>query len=165
MGKQVHNLAGRTLSLNQLEHQLIRPQFRDPRIHVALVCAARSCPGLRPEAYTAEQLEIQLEDQSIQFANNSDYVDYDAEENTLRLSPILDWYQEDWEPQGGYLSWLANRVKDDRLHRLLQRAAAGEVKVSFLDYDWSLNTQQSASSQGKQKSGQAEFGSGTIPNG
>ncbi len=160
-----HILHGQTLSLNQLEHDLIRKRFREPRIHVALVCAAKSCPAIRPEAYYGTRLVTQLQDQSIRFANSTNYVRFDTSTNTLQLSPILDWYGEDWQAAGGYLPWLAARVQDDSLRQALKDAANGEVAVTFLDYDWSLNSQQaSGSAAAKPPAKQAEFGSGSIPN-
>jgi len=73
-GVQEHIFAGKTISLNHLENELIRPVFHEPRIHVALVCAAKSCPALRPEAYRGDTVLEQLADQSRLFANNSTYV-------------------------------------------------------------------------------------------
>lgn len=160
-----HIMHGKTVSLNQIEHEFIRKRFREPRIHVALVCAAKSCPSIRPEAFVGTRIGTQLEDQSIQFANQSKYVTYDADSNTVKLSPLLDWYGEDWDPVGGYLPWLAAKVEDETLKTALQRAAAGEVNVAFLDYDWSLNSQApagSAAPKAAKKKGQ--FGSGSIPN-
>ena len=160
-----HIFCGQTVSLNDIEHEIIRKRFGEPRVHVALVCAARGCPVIRPEAYIGKRLAQQLEDQSIQFANNPKYVVYDAGANTLRVSALLDWYGGDWDSVGGYLPWLAARVKDPTLKEAVERAARGEIKVAFLNYDWSLNTQDSgeatATSVPKAK---ADFGSGTIPN-
>lgn len=162
---QEHILHGETLSLNQLEHQVIRKRFREPRIHVALVCAAKSCPPIRPEAYVGTQIGTQLQDQSIRFANSTQYVTYDSSANTLQLSPLLDWYGSDWEHIGGHLPWLADRVKDEPLKQTVQRAARGEIQVTFLDYDWSLNSQAASDSPAPvPASKKGEFGSGSIPN-
>ncbi|WP_417747543.1 DUF547 domain-containing protein [Rosistilla oblonga] len=160
-----HILYGETFSLNEIEHELIRKRFREPRIHVALVCAAKSCPAIRAEAYTGPRLTKQLEDQSIQFANQTKYVTYDAASDTLRLSPLLDWYGGDWDPVGGYLPWLADRVEDDGVKQAILRASRNETSVAFLDYDWSLNSQSAAGSAApKPASKKGQFGSGSIPN-
>ena len=158
-----HILQGQTISLNELEHQVIRKRFREPRIHVALVCAAKSCPAIRAEAYVGRRLGTQLQDQSIQFANSQKYVAYQSSDTTLRLSPILSWYGEDWDQVGGYLPWLVERVQDAELKKVIEQASRGETQVAFFDYDWSLNSQAptGASSAPAKK---AEFGSGTIPN-
>jgi len=158
-----HILFGQTVSLNYIEHQLIRGRYREPRVHVALVCAARSCPTIRPEAYVGSKIATQLEDQSRLFANNRTYVDFDPSGKVLRLSPILNWYGSDWEPVGGYLSWLAARVKDPTLKQVVERAARHDGQVAFFDYDWSMNSQapshRTAVAAPERK---AEFGSQRI---
>ncbi|QDS93893.1 hypothetical protein FF011L_26690 [Roseimaritima multifibrata] len=160
-----HILHGQTLSLNQIEHELIRKRFNEPRIHVALVCAAKSCPAIRAEAYAGTRLTKQLEDQSIQFANQTKYVTYDAPSDTLKLSPLLDWYGTDWDQVGGYLPWLANRVQDETTKQAILRASRNETSVAFLDYDWSLNSQSPPGSAApKPPSKKGQFGSGSIPN-
>ncbi len=160
-----HIFCGKTVSLNHIEGDLIRKRFQEPRIHVALVCAARSCPTIRPEAYTGARLDQQLEDQSILFANDTRYVAFDAQANALRLSPILKWYGDDWEHLGGYLLWLGERVRDATLKGIIQRASRGEVPVTFFEYDWSLNAQVASTSTGGKGAGKSSgFGSGSIPN-
>jgi hypothetical protein len=160
-----HIFAGRTMSLNHIEHELIRKRFKEPRVHVALVCAAKSCPAIRAEAFVGKRLISQLEDQSIQFANSVKYVEFDSVDNKLRLSPLLDWYGGDWDHLGGYLPWLAERVKDPALKDAIERAGNDEVEGAFFDYDWSLNSQaptDAAAVVAPKK--QAEFGSGSVPN-
>lgn len=159
---QEHIFAGDTMSLNHLEHEVIRPTFQEPRVHVALVCAAVSCPAIRGEAYEGERLQQQLDDQTRLFANNKDYVSWDTEHETIRLSPILNWYGVDWVAQGGYLRWLEQRVESETLREKLGAAAADSVPVTFNRYDWSLNSQSGgyASAPG----GGASFGSGSVPN-
>jgi len=160
-----HIFCGQTMSLNHLEHEIIRKRFHEPRVHVALVCAAKSCPAIRAEAYEGQRLSSQLEDQSRQFANSPKYVAFDAASDTLQLSPILNWYGDDWQPVGGYLAWLAERVQDPALKQVIERAARGETRVAFFDYDWSLNsTAPSESSPAQAASKKADFGSGSIPN-
>jgi len=158
-----HIFAGETVSLNHIEHKMIRATYNEPRIHVALVCAAQSCPVIRAEAYAGPDLERQLEDQARQFANDSKHVAYDAEANTLRLSAILLWYSADFGPDGGFLDFLLPRVEDAQLKEAIQKAKAREVKLAYNTYDWALNTQGEPA--GAPRSGKsAEFGSGSIPN-
>ncbi|TWU06140.1 DUF547 domain-containing protein [Stieleria varia] len=159
-----HLFAGKTLSLNQIEHELIRKRFREPRIHVALVCAARDCPSIRREAYTGRRLGTQLQDQSVLFANTPKYVHYDESTNTVQLSPLLDWYGDDWSTAGGYLAWLSGLTEDQNLKQKLIHANLGSVDVVFMDYDWSLNGQGVTQSAGKADTPKASFGSGTVPN-
>ncbi len=159
-----HIFCGRTISLNELEHQWIRKRFQEPRVHVALVCAAASCPAIRAEAFVGRRLNRQLQDQSSLFANSSTYVDYQPSDDTLRLSPILDWYGDDWKQVGGYLAWLAARVKDPELKRAIERSERGESQIVFFQYDWSLNS-QAPGEQTTDTDQHADFGSGTVPNG
>ncbi|MCG8653263.1 MAG: DUF547 domain-containing protein [Pirellulales bacterium] len=161
-----HIFAGKTMSLNELEHKFIRPTFKDPRVHVALVCAARSCPGLRSEAYVGQHLHQQLEDQSDQFANNRKYVRFLADANELKLSPILSWYGDDWNqryPNGSYLQWIAKFAQDPAVKQALAGAIDGRVKVTFAHYDWALNSQATPGERSDSGGHSGGFGSGTIP--
>ena len=158
-----HILQGQTISLNDLEHEIIRKRFSEPRIHVALVCAAKSCPAIRAEAYSGRRIGAQLEDQSVQFANSPKYVAYNPSDSTLRLSPILSWYGQDWDHLGGYLPWLVERVQDPGLKQAIEKASQGETQIAFFDYDWSLNS-QAPSGVSSAPAKKVEFGSGSIPN-
>jgi hypothetical protein len=130
--------AAAAITLNHVEHEIVRKEFADePRIHFALVCAAISCPPLISEPYEAGKLEAQLERQTRAFLRDVRRNRYDAAAHTLRLSPLFDWYANDF---GG-----ANRVPDyvrPYLREADQRALS-KIKrpsaVVFTDYDWSLN--------------------------
>lgn len=161
-----HIFAGQTISLNDLENGMIRPTFKEPRIHVALVCAARSCPAIRAEAYTGDRVIEQLQDQSKQFANNETYVRFDEGKNELEVSPILNWYGDDWNeryPDGGWQRWLTQLVDSAELKTNIEKAIRGEgVGISFATYDWALNSQSKpGESVGGGNAG--GFGSGSIP--
>ena len=156
-----HLFAGETISLNHLEHTVIRPTFKEPRIHVALVCAAKSCPAIRPEAYVGERLDDQLADQANLFANNPKYVRFSQSDNEIQLSPILSWYGEDWGAEGP-LPWLANLVQDSQLRDNLVAAHDGQIDVSYNAYDWTLNSTAGGGSSGAGHGG--GFGSGSVPN-
>ena len=158
-----HILSGKTISLNHLEHEVIRKVFAEPRIHVALVCAARSCPAIRPEAYIGTRIEKQLADQASLFANNPRYVRAD-EQGTVHLNPILQWYGEDWKNEGSYLSWLAELTDDPALTQALSQAANQQAPVKWNTYDWTLNSQREPGSHSASSGGGASFGSGSVPN-
>ncbi len=158
-----HVFANQTISLDQLEQEMIRPVFQEPRIHVALVCAAKSCPPIRAEAYFGDRLEAQLQDQALQFANKTEYVRYDAAKKTVLLSPLLKWYEEDWAAAGGILAWLHGLVKDQAVQQSLQAASTNQVAVEFNSYDWALNSQTGGGSASS-KGGGGGFGSGSVPN-
>jgi hypothetical protein len=130
------HLAGGTYSLNQIEHELIRPNFREPRIHFALVCAAVGCPPLRTEAYTSERLEEQLEDQTRNTHSSERWLVYRPDDDLVELTSLYDWYRGDFEQVGGSILDYAARYRED-LRLGLQ--AGLDIKVRFLDYDWALN--------------------------
>ena len=157
-----HIFAGDTVSLNDIEHTMVRPVFREPRIHVALVCAARSCPSIRPEAYIGSRILDQLEDQSRLFANNRKYVDYDKTKKELRVSALLSWYGDDWNERfanGSNLEWLHGLVDKPELKQHIQDAWDGKIAVSYFDYDWTINSQAEPGKAPKGKTS-AKAGSG-----
>lgn len=126
-------LKGGRISLDDIEHRTLRADFREPRIHFALVCAARSCPPLRAEAYRAADLDRQLDDQGRTFLGDPTKNRFAAATNTLFLSSIFDWFRGDFEAAAGSLPAFVSRYLAE------PRATAPDVRIEFLDYDWSLN--------------------------
>lgn len=133
--KKVGVVGGKEVTLNDIEHEILR-KMGDPRIHVAIVCASVSCPDLRDEAYTADKLDAQLDDQFEKFLENRGKgLKVNRKTKRVYLSKIFDWFEEDFEPKGGVLSFLSRYVP--KVHqRILQK---GIAKVSYLDYNWDLN--------------------------
>ncbi len=137
--RPVVKLFGAVHTLNHLEHQMIRAEFREPRIHFALVCAARGCPPLRAEAYVAERLETQLADQARKFLAQPEKNHIDETAGIIHLSPIFKWYGDDF-----------GRGPDAVLRALTPywpkpsaaALAKGGLKIRYTDYDWSLNEQR-----------------------
>lgn len=138
------SLLGQTRSLDNIEHALIRgsDRYRDPRIHFAVNCASIGCPALRPEAYTAEQLDAQLEDQAKRFLGDRTRNRLSGTE--LELSPIFKWYREDFEK--GFRGdkklpdFLASYARELGLTApQVQALRSGELSIGFSDYDWRLN--------------------------
>ena len=128
-------LAGEKVSLDAIEQERIRPNFKESRIHFALVCAAFSCPPLRREAYTGDKLDTQLQEQSDYSMNNPRWLQIDGD--TLKLTKIMDWYGGDFDQING--SPLAFAAEHNETVK--QRVESGdEPSVGFLDYDWSLNS-------------------------
>jgi hypothetical protein len=137
-------LLGKTRSLNDIEHKLIRgsDRYNEPRIHFAVNCASIGCPALREEAYTGAKLEQQLNAQTERFlSDNSRNV---AKGDTVYLSAIFKWYGEDFTQGFGgadsvdaFLLLYPNALK---LSPALQTTAEKQqLNVDFLDYNWSLN--------------------------
>jgi hypothetical protein len=112
-------------SLNQIEHDIIRKQFGDPRIHFACVCAAKSCPKLLNLAYTEFNLNAKLDEQTKNFINNS--ARNQISDGKLVVSSLFDWYASDFGDVNAYIRKYYNgSFKDDK-------------KIEYMDYDWSLN--------------------------
>ncbi len=126
-------LAGRRVSLNGLENDWIRAKFDEPRIHWAVNCAATSCPPLRAEAYVADRLDEQLEDQEQRVHNDPRFARLDG--NTLHVTPLYDWYGEDFiEAAGSVIDYVRPHVPE-----LAKRPDDFKPEVVFLEYDWTLN--------------------------
>lgn len=120
---------GRELSLDEIENAVLRPEFAEPRIHFALNCAARSCPPLRAEAYTAARLDEQLEEQTTRFLGDPRETAVD-DEGRLVLSRIFDWYAEDFVKAAGSVAAWVRHYRED---------VGEDVVIGFRDYDWALN--------------------------
>jgi Protein of unknown function, DUF547 len=134
--KARHKLGGRTVSLDQIETML--RALGDPRIHAALVCAARSCPPLRREAYRAERLDEQLDDNTRRWLANPELNRFDAQHAAAELSAIFQWYGEDFTNYPGRLEGFLQHNAPEEFRRALGDRT---LKISFVEYDWGLNDQ------------------------
>lgn len=128
-------LLGNRRSLDWIEHQTLRRNYGESRIHYAVNCASIGCPMLREEAYAASRLEAQLEEQARRFL--SDRSRNRLREGRLEVSRIFDWFKEDFEPRQQYFARRANLLGDDAKQR--EAIAGAKFELHFLDYDWSLN--------------------------
>lgn len=127
----------RTLTLDDVEHEIIRKRFKDPRIHVALVCAAMGCPPLRSEAYDASRLDAQLDDQARRFLAQTAKNHVDVKSGTVYGSPIFTWYREDF---GGTLQGVgAFWAKYLPAGPEQELARGGTFTWVDTDYDWRIN--------------------------
>lgn len=131
-------LKGGEISLNDIENGTLRADFREPRIHFALVCASVSCPLLRNEAYGATDLNRQLDEQTRLFLKDTRKNRFDPATNTLYLSPIFDWFQKDFEVVAGSVSAYVGRYLDNPM------IGKPGVKIDHTTYDWSLNDRTTA---------------------
>ncbi len=129
-----HVVDGHKVSLDEIESQL--RGVGDPRIHAALVCAARSCPPLRREAYTGNELDRQLDDSTRVWLANPDLNEFLPEQRLGRISKIFDWYRKDFQGGGSSVQkFLARYAPRDRLVFL----KTGQVKIQYKPYNWGLN--------------------------
>lgn len=131
--KKVAQVAGKPLSLDQIENDIIRPRFHDPRVHFALNCAAVSCPPLAPHAYSGSLLSSQLDEACRAALNDSGWVQIGVEE--LRVSKIFDWYRQDFgSAETAVREFIARYRPQDR-----EAIMDASRKLKYLDYDWRLN--------------------------
>ncbi len=126
-------MGGSTYTLDNIEHDIIRVNFNEPRIHFAVNCASKSCPILISEAYQGEFLDRQLETSTRNFLENPAY-NYLAGD-TLHVSSIFKWYGEDFDDDP--LSFFLAHT-EGALHRQLS-GRKEQIRIKYLDYDWSLN--------------------------
>ena len=131
--KKIVRLNGRVLTLDDIEHSILRAQFKDPRVHFALNCASRSCPPLLSEPYRGSTLNRQLDHAARAFINDpkSNYL----KGSRLYVSRIFKWYSEDFNNDivGFFLKYAGGDFKKEL------EAKKGELKIVYLSYDWSLN--------------------------
>ncbi|MEM9152364.1 MAG: DUF547 domain-containing protein [Cyanobacteria bacterium P01_F01_bin.3] len=145
-----HGILQGEQTLNNIEHDILRADFNEPRIHAALVCAAISCPYLRQEPYTGENLDAQLDDQVSIFLSRAEAFEIDRENSEVRLSAIFDWFKEDWAPsyatdegfagsdnERAVLNFISGYLSEEDAQYLKE----GGYTVRYSDYDWSLNRQ------------------------
>ena len=128
-------LDGRIRTLDQIEHDELRTQFEDYRIHAAVNCASASCPPLRAEAFTAGNLDAQLDEQMTSWLGDMSRNKFEADKNKIKLSMIFKWYRTDFEVWGGGLEAVLLRFGPAPTDELL----GNNAKISYLSYDWSLN--------------------------
>lgn len=126
-------VAGRSYALDAIENEVIRPTFREPRVHFALNCAAIGCPPLRPAAYTADSLDHQLNRSCRAAMHDTRFLKADG--SKFRISKIFEWYRDDFVDAMGVREFISRYVPDHVARKLTDMS----YRVSFLDYDWRLN--------------------------
>ncbi|MEF8943553.1 MAG: DUF547 domain-containing protein [Desulfohalobiaceae bacterium] len=132
-GKKLVTIEGKELSLDDIEHRILRPIWEDPRIHYAVNCAALGCPNLQTEAFTAENIEGLLDQGARAYVNHPRGVT--IEDANLMVSSIYAWFQEDFGGnESGVIEHLM-RYAEPELKKKLQ----GLSTIDDDRYDWSLN--------------------------
>ncbi len=130
--KTTHNIGGKNITLNDIEHKLLRGQFNDARFHFVLVCGAVGCPPLINKAYLPNTLDTQLESQTKK-AINGDFIRVNEKKNRVQASQIMEWYKEDFTMKGMDEIDFINKYKTEKLE--------GKWKLSYFPYDWKINKQ------------------------
>lgn len=142
---------GKTVTLEEIEHEILRKQFNEPRIHFAIVCASLGCPDLRSEAYSADIINEQLESAAIEFVNNPEKgVKINTADKVVKISKIFKWFGEDFIQGFGntelfkdidikeraVFNFIRNHVESQEERAFLE---SNQFKISYLNYDWILN--------------------------
>jgi hypothetical protein len=131
------SLLGRKMTLDGIEHETLRKKgaYDEPRVHFAVNCASVGCPMLREEAYVAERLEAQLEEQARRFLSDRSRNRYAG--GKLEVSKIFDWFKEDFEPRERFFAKYAAQLAEDPAAQ--KSLLEGRASIGFLEYDWTLN--------------------------
>jgi hypothetical protein len=131
--KKIARIDGDIITLDDIEHGILRPRFQDSRVHFVVNCASKGCPPLRSEPYRGDILNRQLDMMTESFINHPErnYIEGD----TLYVSQIFEWYKEDF-PEG-VISFFFKYAKGGLKRDLEEKK--NNLKVKYLDYDWSLN--------------------------
>lgn len=131
--KKICRIDGSLVSLDHIEHEILRPRFQDPRVHFAVNCASKGCPPLKSTPYTSSKLNQQLNESTVRFVNDrqKNYL----KNNTLYVSSIFKWFSKDFNDD--ILSFFL-KYGDSELTALLKEKK-DRIKIDYLDYDWSLN--------------------------
>lgn len=126
--KKFIKLNGKSYSLNEIENDIIRKQFNEPRIHFALNCASKSCPILLNRAYTPGTVYSKMTTQTKRFLNDSSKNTYGQEE--VQISQIFEWYAEDFTKGGKTVFDFINKYRTEQLDK---------QKITYQEYSWDLN--------------------------
>jgi hypothetical protein len=132
-----YRIGGARLNLSDLEHEILRKQFREPRIHFAIVCASSSCPKLPSWTYEGGQLNWQLDQATRAFINDPSKNRFDRRRKIAYLSKIFDWFEEDFTASAGSVpQFVAQYVQEADIAIEL---AAHVYRITYLEYNWNLN--------------------------
>lgn len=124
-----HQIAGEYLTLNDIENKKLRP---DPRVHFALVCAAKGCPKIINEAYKPSTVQAQLDRQTKRAMNDASFIKVDDAAKSVKVSQIFDWYKADFlkQPGANALGFI-NQYRDVKI--------PADYSFGYYEYDWNLN--------------------------
>ena len=132
-----HIVAGKRLSQDDIEHEILRKQFKDPRIHFAIICASLGCPPLPRLAYTEGNVQARLEEETRKYLNSPRGTRIDRAENTLHMSKLFDWFATDFiQKSGSTLAFMRLYLNEETLS-----FSERDPKISYLEYNWALNAQ------------------------
>ncbi|MFQ3598599.1 MAG: DUF547 domain-containing protein [Chloroherpetonaceae bacterium] len=135
--EQTFSIGGKPYTLDEIEHKIIIGELNEIRAHFVLVCAAKSCPPLRSQAYTPSKVSKQIDEQAKAFLNNPQRNRFDAATKTLHLAKIFEWFKDDFtKVSGSVQKFIEPYLAKESDRALLMQS---DVRIEYLDYDWSLN--------------------------
>jgi Protein of unknown function, DUF547 len=152
--KKFFTLFGEKSSLGYIEHDLLRENYNEPRIHFAVNCASKGCPALQKKAFVGNKLDQQLEYATIQFMRDPERNRYNSEKKRIEISSIFKWFGGDFTKSGSLQNFIATYISDDpEVQKLLKddpkfsnnasdiqnSLRQSKIGIIYLDYDWSLN--------------------------
>lgn len=151
--KSHFTVAGHDYTLDQIEHDILRKDFSDPRLHFAACCATRDCAPLLKRAYTGENIDRELHALTDRFMQDKDNIDFDFSKKTVQVSKIFNWFPLDFSKPAGFdklkfpppkdediiLAYIYRHAAPDVKERLADPSVRAEYKVSYKEYDWTLN--------------------------
>lgn len=127
-----YKIGGKNITLDDIEHKLLRAQFKDPRFHFVLVCGAIGCPPLISKAYLPETLDEQLKKQT-KIALNGSFLKVNTKKKKVQGSEILNWYKEDFTMNGTTEYDFINKYREEKI--------PSNFKLSYFPYNWNVNKQ------------------------
>jgi hypothetical protein len=133
-----HIVAGRRLSQDDIENEILRKRLKDPRIHFSIVCASSSCPLLARFAFTEANVQAKLEEKTRRYIRSSRGTRIDYAENTLYLSKLFDWFAGDFDSQSGSVPEFIKPYLAKEALTFLER----DPKIAYIHYDWALNAKE-----------------------
>lgn len=128
--KTKHNVGGKKITLNDIEHKLLRAKFNDARFHFVLVCAGLGCPPIINKAYLPNTLDAQLQKQTTIALNNGTFIQVNSKKKKVLLSEIMKWYKEDFTQNGSEIDFI-NKYRTEKIPT--------SFKIGFYPYNWDLN--------------------------
>lgn len=135
-----YEVGGRFLTLDHIEHQILRPKYVDPRLHFAIVCASKGCPDLQGRAFTAAKLDRMLDDGVRRYLAHRRAFRLDRANKTIKISKIFEWFKGDFSKNGykGVLDFITRHLGDKDAAKFLKEHQ-GSIKIAYLPYSWKLN--------------------------
>ncbi|MFD0863557.1 DUF547 domain-containing protein [Sungkyunkwania multivorans] len=130
--KTTYDLAGTSITLNDIENKNLRGNFDDARFHFVLVCAGLGCPPIIKDAYLPSTLDAQLTEQTRKAINDPNFIQVNDKRKRVAFSQIMEWYNEDFTKNGQSLIEYANQYRVQKI--------PSDYKTSFYEYDWRLNS-------------------------